>query len=110
MDQRKSHLQHYILYPSYYYDIISSTDTEVWELDTSETTIVNPTLSSGYGIGMGLFVVDAGYCRKQQKAVLMLSTELEMFRSMSDDVYQTYFMKLSQIHQRNHPVISMTSY
>ena len=45
-------------------NIISSTNTEVWEFESSGTKIINPTLSSDYLNGIGLFVVDVGYCKK----------------------------------------------
>ena len=49
--------------------------TELWELDSFESQIINPTLSTNYR-NLGLFLVDIGYCSKPaaKKAVLMLST------------------------------------
>jgi len=42
----------------------STMNTELWEFESSDTKIINPTLSDNYRFGIGLFAVDVGYCRK----------------------------------------------
>jgi len=41
-----------------------STNTELWEFESSGTEIINPKLSESFSYGIGLFAVDVGYCRK----------------------------------------------
>jgi len=41
-----------------------TTNTELWEFESSETKIIKPTLSWEYSNGIALFAVDVGYCRK----------------------------------------------
>ena len=48
---------------SCFYCHILSTNTELWEFDSLETQIIDPTLSSRYGL-FGVFLVDVGYCSK----------------------------------------------
>ena len=43
---------------------IFSTNTELWNFDTLESQIIDPTLSRNYSYGIGLFLVDAKYCAK----------------------------------------------
>ena len=43
--------------------LFSRTNTELWELDSFESEIINPTLSTNYRY-FGLFLVDVGYCSK----------------------------------------------
>ena len=45
------------------YPNILSTNKEMWEFDSLETQIIDPTLSENY-MFFGLFLVDVGYCSK----------------------------------------------
>ena len=40
-------------------------DTEIWEFETGNYRIINPSLREGeYAGGIALFVVDADFCKK----------------------------------------------
>ena len=38
--------------------------TELWEFDSLESQIIDPTLSTTYSFGIALFAVDKKYCSK----------------------------------------------
>ena len=42
--------------------IVFRTKTELWEVGSTETKIMNPTLSDNYCYGIGLFTVETNFC------------------------------------------------
>ena len=40
----------------------SVVETEVWDLNNGDSRIVDPTLPSNDGWGMGIYLVPSGYC------------------------------------------------
>ena len=63
-----------------YFETIFRLDTELWDFESTKTEIINPTLSKGdYVWGIGLFTVEAGFCRKPNTTTTNVCTTTNVY-------------------------------